>query len=72
MAINRSAEVVAFSGVDRKGAGVSGVTHVNALADLVRSKFRQGWQRLTVTRDGRVVGAIEPVDPLHKRLWWSE
>jgi hypothetical protein len=44
------------------------------LAGIVERRYRQGWERLTVTApDGVTVGYIGPVQPgSMQRTWWAE
>jgi len=61
-----------YRGINRRGAGVygRGLASFDVLGDFVESKFRQGWRKLTVTRDGDRVGEISVLDG--QRIWWSE
>jgi hypothetical protein len=44
------------------------------LGEWVRRRWRRGWKRLTVTRDGEpVAGIVSNLDhPFARPGWWSE
>jgi hypothetical protein len=62
-----------WRGTDRRGGGRCGVMTIPpaALAAQVETRFRQGWRRLVVERDGLVVAEIKRGDR-GWRTWYAE
>lgn len=63
--------VYTWRGITRNGEARTGQSVLDfGPAPFAETFFKAGYRRLTVTRDGRTVAAIERIDG--KRVWWAE
>jgi len=62
--------MITYLGRNRHGVAVTGARS-ESLRGFVKRCYDQGWQRLTVSQDGREVGWIRKLAD-GKRVWWYD